>query len=153
MANEISTAGIALKYAVESTAGTRPTTGFTEIADIKSLSEMGASPDALEVTNLADTKWKRYIPGLSDLGGDWSCTANMTAALKTAWAALVTASETAFASSKSTWFEIVVPNIGSFYFSGRPVEMGFGGAEVNSVSEITLHIVPNGCEGWGTSST
>ena len=34
--NEFSTAGIEVFYAVETTAGTRPTTGFANIAGIKS---------------------------------------------------------------------------------------------------------------------
>ena len=59
MANEISTAGILLKYAVETTAGTRPTTGFTQIPNVKSIPEFNAEPSNLEVTDLSDTVWKR----------------------------------------------------------------------------------------------
>jgi hypothetical protein len=55
---ELSTIGIRLKYAAESTAGTKPTTGYTEIANITSIGEIAGSPDQLEVTNLVDT-WKR----------------------------------------------------------------------------------------------
>lgn len=59
MANEISTAGIALKWAVETTAGTRPTTGFATIPNIKSIPEFNPEPSTLEVTDLSDTEWKR----------------------------------------------------------------------------------------------
>ena len=59
MANEFSTAGITLKYAVEATAGTRPTTGFTAIPGIKSMPEFNPEPSSLEVTDLSDTVWKR----------------------------------------------------------------------------------------------
>lgn len=58
MALELSTIGIRFKYAPESTAGTKPTSGFTEIANITSIGEISASPEQLEVTNLVDT-WKR----------------------------------------------------------------------------------------------
>lgn len=55
---ELSTIGIRLKYAPEATAGTKPTTGFTEIANITSIGEISATPDQLDVTNLVDT-WRR----------------------------------------------------------------------------------------------
>ena len=57
MALELNTIGITLGWAVETTAGTRPTS-FTNIANITSIGEISADPDTLEVTNLSDT-WKR----------------------------------------------------------------------------------------------
>ena len=109
MALEISTAGVALKYAVETTAGTRPTTGYTAIPNIKETPDFNPEPSTLEVTDLSDLVWKRYIAGLKDPGGALSFTANLTSAFKTAWETLVSAYETAAASSKATWFEISVP--------------------------------------------
>ena len=153
MALEISTAGISLKYAVETTAGTRPTTGYTAIPNIKETPDFNPEPSTLEVTDLSDLVWKRYIAGLKDPGGAISFTANLTAAFKTAWETLVSAYTTAIASSKATWFEIKVPNIGSFYFSGIPSELGINGMSVDAVAESTVHITPNQIEGWDTSST
>lgn len=153
MALEISTAGISLKYAVETTAGTRPTTGYTAIPNIKETPDFNPEPSTLEVTDLSDLVWKRYIAGLKDPGGAISFTANLTAAFKTAWETLVSAYTTAIASSKATWFEIKVPNIGSFYFSGIPSELGINGMSVDAVAESTVYITPNKIEGWDTSST
>ena len=82
-----------------------------------------------------------------------SFTANLTSAFKTAWETLVTAYSTAFASSKLVWFEIMVPTIGSFYFAGKPAELGINGYETDAVAEINVYITPNKIEGWGTSST
>jgi len=149
---ELSTIGIRLKYAAESTAGTKPSTGYTEIANITSIGEIAGSPDQLEVTNLVDT-WKRYIAGVKDAGGDIQIGANLTAAFRTAWETLVTAYATAFAAGKSMWFEVVVPNLGSFYFSGEPVELGLPGIEVNQVLQVNAHIIPNSIGGWAESST
>ena len=67
----------------------------------------------------------------------------MTASLKTAWASLCTAAESAYASGKSTWFEISIPNFDSFYFAGNPTELGMNGMSVDAVFEAALHIVPN----------
>ena len=56
MAIELSTAGIKVKYAVETTAGTRPTTGYTEIPEIKSIPEFGTDINTLQTTPLSATK-------------------------------------------------------------------------------------------------
>lgn len=153
MANELSTAGVLVKYAVESTAGTKPSTGYTTIPNIKSIPDFNPEPSSLEVTDLADTEWKRYIPGLKDPGGALAFTANLTSAFETAWGALVTAAEAGFASSKATWFEIVVPGFKSFYFAGMPSPLGMSAMEVDAVLEVEAYITPNQIEGWDTSTT
>lgn len=153
MANEFSTAGITVHYAVETTAGTRPTSGFSVIAGIKSTPDFNPEPSTLEVTDLADTEWKRFIPGLKDVGGSLAFTANLTTAFKTAWEALVTASETARASGKATWFEIAIPDFDSFYFAGYPTPLGVKGFNVDEVAEIDAYVTPNQIEGWASAST
>lgn len=153
MALEISTAGVAVKYAVESTAGTRPTTGYTLIPNIKETPDFNPEPGTLEVTDLSDLVWKRYIAGLKDPGGALTFVANLTSAFKTAWETLVSAYEDAAEAGKLTWFEIAVPTIGSFYFAGIPSELGIDGMEVDAVAESSVYITPNKIEGWGASST
>lgn len=153
MALELSSAGITLKYAVESTAGSRPTSGYTTIPNIKSVPDFNAEPSQLEVTDLSDTVWKRYIPGLKDVGGAVAFTANLTASFKTAWNSLVSQATTAKGSNLSTWFEVAIPNFDSFYFSGMPSELGLKGMEVDSVVEADGYITPNSIYGWGTKSS
>ena len=153
MALEISTAGVLLKYCAETTAGTRPTTGFTTVPNIKETPDFNPEPSTLEVTDLSDLVWKRYIAGLKDPGGALSFTANLTSAFKTAWEALCAAYTTALADSKAVWFEIMVPTVGSFYFAGIPAELGINGMSVDAVAEISVYITPNQIEGWGNSST
>ena len=59
---QLSTAGVTLWYAAEATAGTRPTTGYEKISEIKSIPELNPEPDNLETTTLEETE--RYIlPG------------------------------------------------------------------------------------------
>lgn len=152
MALELNTIGVKIGYCVESSAGTRPTTGYTNIPDIKEIPGLENSPSQLEVTNLVDTH-KRYIPGVIDAGNDVALTGNMTAALKTAWASLVSAANTAWASGKSTWFEISIPNFDSYFFAGVPTELGVNQIGVDAVLETTLHIIPNQIAGWATAST
>ena len=153
MALELSTAGVSLKYAVETTAGTRPTASYTAVPNIKETPDFNPEPSTLEVTDLSDTVWKRYIAGLKDPGGALSFTANLTSAFKTAWETLVSAYETGIASSKATWFEINVPTVGSFYFAGVPSALGINGMQVDAVAEVSVYITPNKIHGWDTAST
>ncbi len=152
MANELSTAGITLKYAVEATAGTKPTSGYTTVPNVKSMAEINPEPSSLEVTDLSDLIWKRYIDGLKDPGGALSFTVNMTQAFKDAWTALCTAAAAARAADKATWFEIAIPGIDSFYFAGLPSDLGFAGAEVDSVLENSVYITPNQIAGFAEAS-
>ena len=152
MANEISTAGIKVKYAAEGSSG-RPTSGFTTIPNVKVTPEISGEPETLEVTDLSDPTWRRYIPSLKDSGGAIAFTANLTAAFITAWETLVTAYATAKASNKKMYFEIVVPGVESFYFYGEPVSLGIDSYDVGSVAEQTAYVVVNGVDGWDTSSS
>ena len=152
MALEFNTIGVKLKYCVETSAGTRPTSGYTEIPDIKSTPAIDINPNKLQVTNLVD-RYHRYIDGVKDVGDDFPFTANLTADLKTKWATLVTNAGSAYASGKSTWFEISIPNFDSFYFAGKPSELGVNEMGVAAVIEATLHVIPNQIAGWATAST
>ena len=106
---QLSTAGVTLLYAAEATAGTRPTTGYEKISEIKSIPELNPEPDNLETTTLEETEWKTYVPGLKDIGGALSFTANLTEASMTEWEGVVDAYDTAAAENKATWFCIVIP--------------------------------------------
>ena len=152
MALEFNTIGVKLGYCVEASAGTRPTTGYTNIPDIKSIPAIDLTPSKLEVTNLID-KYRRFITGVLDAGDSIDVNANLTAALKTAWASLVSAAASAWTSQKSTWFEISIPNFESFYFAGIPTEMGVSELGVDAVAEASLHIIPNQIAGWAAAST
>ena len=148
---ELSTAGIALKYATETTAGTKPSS-FTTIPGVKIIPEINPEPSTLETTDLSQTVWKTYIPGLKDPGGSIGVTANFTSAFKTAWETMYSAYTTAKASGKATWFEIAIPTMDSFYFTGEPSALGFNGAEVDSVLENVGYIITNTIAGFATAS-
>lgn len=139
----LSTAGVQLHYAVEATAGTRPTTGYTRIYGVKSTPSLNPSPETLETTTLDETEYKTYIDGLKDLGGALEFTFNLTEQLIEVWDQLMTDYETAKASGKRVWFTIVVPGLTeSFYFTGNPSAMGLPETSVSAVLEITNYITP-----------
>jgi len=149
---EFSSAGIELRYAIETTKGSMPTSGYTTIPSIKGTPDFNAEPSQLDVTDFSDLVWKRSIPGLRDAGGALAFSANMTASFKTAWNSLVSAANAAKGSDLSTWFEVAVPNFDSFYFAGMPVELGLKAMEVDSVVEADGYIVPNKIVGWASAS-
>ena len=152
MALEFNTIGVKLRYAVEASAGTRPTSGYTQIPDIKNTPAIDINPNKVEVTNLED-EYRRYIDSVKDVGDSFDFTANLTADLKSKWASCVSAAASAWTSGLATWFEISIPNFESFYFAGIPTELGVNEMGVDAVVESTLHIVPNQIAGWASAST
>ena len=155
MALDMITAGMAVKYCVETTAGTRPTSGYTAIPGVKSIPEFGGEPNTLQTTTLAATKYHTYTKGLSDPGGSIGLTVNDSDTFRTAWTALMTA-YAGLTGGKQLWFEFSYPSgsgIDSFFFTGEPAELTFGGAEVDEVLEATAYIIPNGQPVWATASS
>ena len=137
----MSTAGVTVNYAVEATAGTRPTMGYIQIPNIKSVPEMNPSPETLETTDLSQTEFKTYVEGLKDLGGALAFLANFTTDLETAWNALVDAYKAAKEEGKSV------------YFTGQPSAMGLPAMAVNAVLETNLYITPTNAPTWQAKST
>lgn len=149
MAINLSTAGVQLLYAPETTPGTRPTTGYTRIKGIKSTPSLNPSPETLETTTLDELEYKTYIDGLKDIGGALEFTFNLTEELYDAWEVLMTAYETAKTSGKALWFSIMIPGLtNSVFFTGNPSPMGLPETAVSSVLETTNYITPTNAPDW-----
>lgn len=154
MAIDLSTAGVTVQYAAETTAGTKPTTGYTKIPGIKAIPDLNPEPSGLDTTTLEAEEWKTYIQGLKDPGGAIQFTANNTEEFQTAWATLVEAYNTAIAADKEVWFAVVIPGLTkSFYFSGKPSDLGLSAIEVDAVLEIQPYITPHKIGGWSAKPT
>lgn len=154
MAKETTTIGLALTYCIETTANTRPSTGFTNIAHILEIPEYDNAPEGLEVTDLSDLVMRRYIPGLIDPGDDLAINVNTTEEGITAWNALAESAKTAYETGKRCWFAVIVPGFtNAYYFAGLPTAANFGGASVNEVLTMNFHITPNDFAGWQTAPT
>lgn len=143
MSRRMITAGTYLCYAVETSAGTRPTSGYTKIPEIKSMPSFNPAPDQIESTTLDETEFKTYEEGLKDLGGVLEFTANMTEDLDTLWTNVNTAYESAASASKAMWFAIVNPKLTkATFFKGDPAPIGIDQVGTNAMLETTLHITP-----------
>lgn len=156
MANAVSTAGMLLKYCVETTKGNRPTLNYTTIPGVKAIPAIFNDPNMLQSTPLSATKNHTYIRGLDDSGGAIQLTVNDYEEFRTAWETCVSAYASAQASDLGMWFEVCYQagsDLDSFYFPGEPLALGFGGAEVDSVLENNLNIAPQGDYIFAAAST
>ena len=153
MSARYSTAGMFLCYAVETTAGTRPTTGYTLIPEIKTMPSFNPAPNTIDSTTLLETEYMTYVEGLKDLGGALEYGANLTADLITVWEACNTAHENMDA-DKAMWFAVVHPKLEkAVFFQGDPSPLGLNEASVGAMAETTLYITPNSAPTWETKPT
>lgn len=156
-APRLSTAGMTLSYCIETTAGTRPSSGYTKIPEVKATPSTNPTPNSIDVTPLSETDFIQYIAGLKDLGGVLSFTANLTEDVITAWnTTLMTAYATATAATppKACWFAITHPKLtNAVFFKGEPVKCGFNEASVNAAMETTLYIAPQSAPEMQTAPT
>ena len=148
---DLTTIGIRFGYAIEVTAGTKPSS-FTNIQNPKSTPDFNPEPNAIDITSLNDLIYKRYTKGLKDLGGALTFTIGMSQSLLTSWNTMVSNSETAKAQNKRTWFVLYHPQLDkSFFLTGEPAELGFPEAEVDSAWDANVSIAPTGEIGWATA--
>ena len=143
---DLSTAGIRLGIAFEASSGTRPTSGYTNIPNPKSIPSLDDAPSLLDATSLNATAYKTYVQGLRDLGGgDIAVTFNYTQAFCDVWDNLVATNEANKASGKRAWLVFYIPDIdNSFFMPVDLVKRGNPAAEVDSVLETTAHFIPIG---------
>lgn len=145
---EISTAGITISWAKETTAGTKPTS-FSKVPNMRVVPELfNSEPNMLEVSDLAEVNEVPYIEDLPDYGGSAVFEANFTEDFMDEWGDAVSAIDTTGA--LAIWWEIDVPKISGekFYFTGNPVALGFPGAGAREVFGGNVYISGLRKKGW-----
>ena len=151
---DLSSAGVTIQYAVETTSGTMPTTGYTALTGITSIPDLNPEPSSLDTTTLDEIEYKTYIPGLKDAGGAIALGANNTEQFQTEWSALVEAANTGAKTDMATWFAVVIPGLTkAFFFTGTPSPLGLSAIEVDSVLSIEAYITPTSIAGWAAKPT
>lgn len=151
--NEIITVGARVKYAFETTAGERPTSGYVTLGNVTEAPEISLSLETIDVSNIQD-KITRYVPGRQDPGGEKQFTINHTDAGIAEWNTLVAQAETKKDSNLRLWWEYRYPNAQkSFFWCGTPKQIGNSGIQGNSASTITGSVVFEELAGWDTHST
>lgn len=141
----ISTIGVKVSYAVETTKGQRPTTGYKRIPDLKSIPSINPAPNTADATTFDNTEYTSYVQLLKDIGGALEITANFTQELFEVWEELVDAYETAIKEDKETWICFDIPGFDkSAFITIQPARMGIPEASANSLLETTVFITPTG---------
>lgn len=154
MSERLSTAGMLLLYAAESEKGNRPTEGYTEVPEVKTMPSFNPSPNTIQSTTLKETEYHTYVKGLKDLGGALEYGANLTEDLITAWEKLLQAYDTAVEAGNAMWFCVYHPKLKkAIYFQGEPSPISFNEADVDAMLETTLYITPNSAPEWAAVPT
>ena len=152
----ISTAGIKVLYAPEATAGSRPSASYVELVGVKALPALGDNVNTLQTTPLSATKNHTYIPGLADSGGAMQLTVNDAPAFRSAYNTMYSAYLSAVSSGLGFWLEYQYPaaySMSSFFIPVTLAPLGFGGAEVDSVLENMVNVIPGGDFQFAAAST
>lgn len=141
----LSTIGIKVSYAVEATAGTRPTTGYKHIPDLKSIPSINPAPNTADATTFDNLEYTSYVQLLKDIGGALEISANFTQQLFEVWDAMVDAYEAGIKDGKETWICFDIPGFEkSAFVTVQPARMGIPEASANALLETTVFITPTG---------
>lgn len=152
MALEISSVGAKVKYAFETEAGLRPTTGYHVLPDVNEAPEQDLSLETIDASNITDTI-TRYIAGRQDPGGDQAFTLNHTDKVIDIWNEMAADAEDNLAAGKRLWFEYWFPGAAKSYFwAGTPQKLGTSGISQNELDTVPAHVVLTDWEGWAEKS-
>lgn len=141
----LSTIGIKVSYAVETTKGERPKTGYKHIPDLKSIPSINPAPNTADATTFDNLEYTSYVQLLKDIGGALEISANFTQELFETWDTMVDEYETAIKDGKETWICFDIPGFDKAAFvTVQPARMGIPEASANALLETTVFITPTG---------
>lgn len=143
---DLSTIGVKFGWAVESTAGKKPT-DFTWIERCSKIAGLNITKEKIDTTCFEDTI-KRYIAGVGDTGGDWNLNFNGTKRGSTvdtvkSWNELLKTSQEAAENGLATWGDIYIPGFGSYFVKFEPGEIPMPDLEVNNKLDLEISNVVN----------
>lgn len=146
----ISTLGVKLGYAVEATAGTRPTAGYTWLERCNSIDAISLDTEQIDASALED-EVSRYVAGRQDTGGTWNVTFNVCNEVITLLETMMTAYE-GLTGGKGMWFEVWSPKRTNGYFvkAQPPKVLPMPEESQNSLETIQLSFTIEDVEGFAT---
>lgn len=118
----LSTLGIKLGFAVETTAGEKPTE-FQWLERCNNIGGIDLSTEKIDASALEDYV-TRYVAGRQDSGGDWAVTFNYTSEVSTQLQTMVSEYNAGKASGLKTWFEVWMPGqTNGFFVVAQPPQV------------------------------
>lgn len=147
---DLTTIGVKLGYAIETSKGQKPTE-FTWLKRCKSIAGIELTTDKIDLTALED-KIKQYAEGVADTGGDWSLTFGLNDDVVTKLAKLREDSVAAKNDGKATWFNVWFPGLAkSFFIIAEPGMIPLPEIGVASPAEIKINCTINEYKGLETA--
>lgn len=118
----LSTLGVKFGYAVETSAGTKPS-AFTWLERCNNINGLNLSTEIIDASALEDYI-ARKIAGRQDPGDDWTVTFNYTAEVAQQLKDMIAEYNTGKQSDLRTWFEVWIPNAtNAFYVVAQPPQI------------------------------
>ena len=139
----ISTLGSLTGYAVETTAGTKPTT-FKMLHRINASDEIAIETETIDASALEDMI-ERTIAGRGSTGGTFGVTVNVTDETITEWETLIQEYETAKTAGKAMWYEEYFPTLQKAFFTKiePPTVIPKPAREQNGLLTVTMTLTIN----------
>ncbi len=151
---DLATAGVAVGYAFESTAGTRPSGSYTHIAGVSDIPEMNESPEMIDTTTLDELTERVGVPGLKALPSATGFTVNFTQALVDQWEDVMSKYNSGKSSGLRMWVTVVIPGISkAFFFPAEPSPLGVPGAGVGNALSTSVYLTKVGEVQMGPAPT
>lgn len=142
----LSTIGVKVSYAVETTAGTRPTTGYKKIHGLYSTPDFNIAPNTADATSFDEEDYTRKLTLLREMPDTVQFGVRFGQTFATEWEALRSAYKTGIetaAGAKETWFCIDIKGYDkALYFTGEPLALGIPAMEANSGIDHIAYIAP-----------
>ena len=144
----LSTLGVKASYAVETVAGTKPSTGWLQLERLTSIGGLSLSTEQIDVTAIEDV-FKRYAAGQQDTGGNIEIGFNVTPEVIAQIEKLFNASNTAKSASKATWLQISHDDMSRAFFIKIecPRAIPVPETSANSAWQITVNFIVSSYEG------
>lgn len=143
--NALTSIGLKLGIAIETTAGTMPTTLYYKIPGVTDL-PLDFEPDTIETTSYDNLEYKSYLPGLKDTGGIISLEANYSEYGVDMWDDIVDKlSPDNNTTGKKAWLLVSIEGTDRKWFIPiNPVLTGLPSAPVNDKVSINYNFTVAG---------
>lgn len=136
----ISTLGMKLGYAIETTAGVAPTE-YIQLQRANSIGPIDLTTETIDASALEDLV-ERAIAGRQGTGGEWTFSFNLTNETRPVYQKMLDDSKTALAESRRTWFTVWSPYLDMAFFivaqPGGMIPMPSIDQNALLVAELTL---------------
>ena len=139
----VSTLGSLTGYAVETTAGTKPTT-FKLLHRINASDEIAIETETIDASALEDMV-ERTIAGRGSTGGTFGVTVNVTDETITEWETLISEYEAGKEAGKALWYEEYFPSLSKAFFTKvePPTVIPKPAREQNGLLTVTMTLTIN----------